>query len=930
MSSRQIASMHTVTPTLVAVDPRGLDLQTVHYHRNQVGTPAQTRSTRQTYDSLGRLSASVDPRLGQLPGQVNYSWHLSLSANTLLSNSVDSGWRLHLLSHTGQPSRSWDGRGHVLQREYDGLDRLVAVTEMAGDQAPATVERLRYGLGNAESAVHNQCGQLVRQDDHAGSQSTSDFGLTGLPIVQARRFTRSLADPDWPPDEGEREAMLEALPATTRWTCNALSEVVQLIDCRENIRRNVHDLNGNLKQVYLQIKGAVEKPILQSISYNLDNRIEHEVAGNGVITRADYDMSNGRLQHLSCTATTQRLLQSLRYAYDPVGNVVQIMDEVAPVAFFRNQQVEHCCTYGYDSLYQLIWSTGFEAIHALNAPSATGARDPAQVAGYREDYEYDEAGNLHTLVHAGGNHYTRRTVTAAGSNRSLAVHGEEIPGEPEIAAAFDGNGNSRELLRAQALDWDARNQLHGVTPVSRPDGEDDSETYRYDSQGQRLRKSTLRWRQSGSVIRETRYLPGIELHADSSTGKAYHVVRVMAGLSSIGVMHWESSPPSGMQPEHWTYSLPDHLGSSSVELDSMAQVLSREWYLPYGGTAWWEDDGSPQAGYKTLGYCSKERDASGLYCFGRRYYASWLQRWINPDPAGPIDGLNLYRFVRNNPLTLMDADGLAPVSLLYGFEHVRTRVLPGLVAQSAHQSFVRIDEINDALQINMDNASEDFAGFNEMIREGIEVEEDSVDYFMASTPSFKGTPEEARGLLQGWSDYLKTHASAFDITRKMSTYQNTSSKDVVEFWKKNLRQPLSAQEVEAATSMLNSAPDDLFSQRTASSIVAADAVINWQFRQFSKLALDWMAGDPDANDESQVIFLDVVARSPDFVFKDFGPSTFGVKPYKESGAAFGKSYNPITHSERRHLQRNTLSPDSSYSRRVRMVGLDQARQLSNN
>ena len=50
-------------------------------------------------------------------------------------------------------------------------------------------------------------------------------------------------------------------------------------------------------------------------------------------------------------------------------------------------------------------------------------------------------------------------------------------------------------------------------------------------------------------------------------------------------------------------------------------------------------------------------DVSGLYYYGARYYAPWLQRWISPDPAGDVDGLNLYGFVGNNPLRYFDNGG---------------------------------------------------------------------------------------------------------------------------------------------------------------------------------------------------------------------------------------------------------------------------------
>ncbi|MGL6242920.1 RHS repeat-associated core domain-containing protein, partial [Pseudomonas sp.] len=61
--------------------------------------------------------------------------------------------------------------------------------------------------------------------------------------------------------------------------------------------------------------------------------------------------------------------------------------------------------------------------------------------------------------------------------------------------------------------------------------------------------------------------------------------------------------------------------------------------------------------YKTFRYSGKERDATGLYYYGLRYYVPWLFRWLNPDPKGFIDGPNLYQMVGNNPMTYVDSDG---------------------------------------------------------------------------------------------------------------------------------------------------------------------------------------------------------------------------------------------------------------------------------
>ena len=59
-------------------------------------------------------------------------------------------------------------------------------------------------------------------------------------------------------------------------------------------------------------------------------------------------------------------------------------------------------------------------------------------------------------------------------------------------------------------------------------------------------------------------------------------------------------------------------------------------------------------------FCSKRSDAmTHLVNFGRRYYLPDLGRWMTPDPAGFTDGMNLYAYVQNDPLTSFDEYGLA-------------------------------------------------------------------------------------------------------------------------------------------------------------------------------------------------------------------------------------------------------------------------------
>jgi len=59
-------------------------------------------------------------------------------------------------------------------------------------------------------------------------------------------------------------------------------------------------------------------------------------------------------------------------------------------------------------------------------------------------------------------------------------------------------------------------------------------------------------------------------------------------------------------------------------------------------------------------FSSKEIDpVSGLYSFGYRFYAAEFQRWLNRDPIEENGGINLFGYVGNNPINLIDPFGLA-------------------------------------------------------------------------------------------------------------------------------------------------------------------------------------------------------------------------------------------------------------------------------
>ncbi|TWC11384.1 MULTISPECIES: RHS repeat domain-containing protein [unclassified Pseudomonas] len=650
------ARLHHKTPTINAYDSRGLPVRQVAYYRHNAQEQSQARITLQEHDTAGRLVARRDPRLATSASAVNLQIVYSLSGKTLWVDSVDAGWRLNLPGDAGQILHSWDQRGTRRQTTYDTQLRMTEIHEQAEGEEPRRVECLQYGDSSPESARHNLCGVLIRHDDSAGSLLTHDHSLCAKPLSQTRHLLAKAGQPDWPEDQKDRDRLLEKGGSyMTNWRYDALARIIQLSDAAQHQQLYSFDVAGQLKSVSLKIKDdTTEKTVLKHLAYNAFGQVESQTAGNGIVTRAVFDPASGRLASLS-TSAPGRSLQDLHYIYDPVGNVTQVEDRAQPVRFGNNQRVTATSTFTYDSLYQLTRATGREAA-GLASPPTLGmpAADDGQLFNYTEHYAYDAGGNLTELRHVReGNNYTRTLNIAAQSNRLQSWNKGQSASDTVVN--FDVSGNQQALAPGQVLTWNTRNQLQSVVLVQRDNAANDIERYCYDSGGQRVRKVHTTHAPAIMHTREVRYLPGLEIHTRHN--ERLEVVTLQAGRCSVRYLHWTQGRPAAIAANQMRYSLEDHLGSSSLELDDQSDLISQESYLPYGGTAWVASRSEVEADYRTVRYSGKERDASGLYYYGQRYYAPWLQRWINPDPAGTVDGLNLYCMVGNNPLRYVDRSG---------------------------------------------------------------------------------------------------------------------------------------------------------------------------------------------------------------------------------------------------------------------------------
>ncbi|VVP07724.1 hypothetical protein PS900_03178 [Pseudomonas fluorescens] len=657
--------MNAHTPSLSVVDPRGLPVRALAYFRQAADESVTARVTHQVFDPLGRLIQQRDPRLfalrqGDASVPANLATIHNLTGQVLWSDSVDAGWQLGLPGAAGQALEAWDQRGWHRRTEHDPLLRPVAVHEQGSGEPERCVERMTFGGVSDDHARHNLCGQPIRQDDPAGSRLMADYGLSATVLRERRFFLNSFDPVDWPALDADRDCLLEpGAGAQSSWTYAPSGELMTQTDAKGHIQHFAHDRAGQLCSAGLQRSGQISVDTLVSgIHYSASGQVEQELAGNGMRTTSAYDPANGHLMLLATQGPNQSFLQKLTYRYDSFGNITEITDAALPIQHFANQRIEPVRRFTYDTLYQLISATGWESAKPSLGPAlpewqAFGPPDASRWCNYSETYQYDEAGNLLQRIHHGAVGDTLTMRVAPLSNRSVKVH----PTQSAIDESFDARGNLLELQPGQRLLWNGRNELAQVTQIARVDGADDLERYVYDGEGTRLRKSRTTAAKSIAHAAEVRYLPGIELHSNSATGEQLQVVSIQAGRCTVRLLHWDSPPPVELDNDQLRFCFDDHLGSSAFEVDAQAQVISQEVYYPFGGTAWLAGRHEVETSYKTIRYSGKERDATGLYYYGARYYAPWLQRWLNPDPAGDVDGVNFYWFVSNSPINFIDRQG---------------------------------------------------------------------------------------------------------------------------------------------------------------------------------------------------------------------------------------------------------------------------------
>ena len=514
-------------------------------------------------------------------------------------------------------------------------------------------------------AAHNRAGRISQIRDASGTQQLS-YG----PLGEVVREARSLVSPS----TGQRPQ-----DYVTEYLYDSFGRLQALVYPDGEALRYGYN-SGGLIDSAVGVKAGVATSYLSYLGYDKFEQRVQLVSGNGVVTDYTYRAADRRLTRLTAGAAGAAPFQQLAYAYDAVGNITALDNQVPlPKPGALGGPVSQ--SFGYDELDRLTSASG----------TWQGARNEQE--RYTLTMAYDAIHNIthksqtHVRVLSNGREMTQAKTTY---DWAYAYTGAQPHAPTQIDGrrfSYDANGNqtgwvSEKNASRRTLVWDEENRLRSVADNGR------TQRYVYDASGERVftvgaqgetayvnqyftvRNGTLASKHVfiGSSRLASTLVPGVKpVAASSGNSQAQSALRQPAfnakfdthpgqgrlKRSAQGTANAQdiyknpnlvdgANPPaeppptapgtSTGQPEgnFRYYFHPDHLGSSSYVTDGDGKLYEHLQYFPFGETWVEQASNSWRTPYRFTG---KELDEeTGLYYFGARYYDPRTSVWQSVDP----------------------------------------------------------------------------------------------------------------------------------------------------------------------------------------------------------------------------------------------------------------------------------------------------------
>lgn len=597
--------------------------------------------TRYEYDELNRLIKVTDP----MNEFITYEY--DSVGNLIKVTDREGNQTSYTYDEVNHRLTVTDALNSVTSYEYDCMGNLIKITDCNGNSTTYEYDPLNiliketYADGGTKEFAYDSVGNLITRIDQNGIITSYQYDELYRLI---KRDYPGANDDTFSYDMGGRMLTADNLHSAITFSYDGANRVTQTTQNGLAVSYTYDTANNKSIVVYPSgkvikkemdkrdrlkaIKDAIDHIIAEN-TYDLGDRMTERVFLNTMETGWDYNQNNWVIQliHVKGTST----LIDFEYNYDKEGNRLYTR---------KNHDTSNSEKYTYDALYRI---TEFKkgTLVSDDIPS------PVKQCSWTLDCVGNWLKGPLPCPQPGG-----CSITSNEVNEYTSICG--------VNQTHDNNGNLSDD-GINTYEYDYENRL--VTVIRKSDSAILGE-YRYDALGRRVEKevsgvvtrfvydkaSIIEERHGGSVVAEYVYGTRIDevLTMDRGGYTYYYHTNALGSIVAL-------ANSAGDIIEHYQY---DAYGKPEIFVDPGAD-----------GTWFTADDVAAAYSSAANSYLFTGRrldEETGLYYYRARYYDSERGRFLQRDPLGYVDGMNLYEFVVNNPVRYSDPFGerkCCPISL---------------------------------------------------------------------------------------------------------------------------------------------------------------------------------------------------------------------------------------------------------------------------